>query len=284
MLMVWNTLKTFILLGLLSVLLIYVGKYVGGSYGMTIALIFAAIMNLIGWFFSDKIATISVGAREVKEDEYPELHQLVEEVAAAAGIPKPKIYIAPIPQPNAFATGRGPKNGVVVFTEGILKLLNKRELKGVIAHEIAHIKHRDILIMSIAATIAAAIVYLADMMRWGLIFFGGRDRDRNPLVLLALAILLPIAAMIIKLAISRSREYMADEAGARFINDPLALASALEKLAYGVQAVEAEVPQYMSHMFIVNPLSGDFLSELFSTHPPIHKRIERLRRLAENMF
>ncbi len=284
MVMVWNTLKTFILLGALSVLLIYVGKYFGGSYGMTIALIFAAIMNLAGWFFSDKIATMSVGAREVSRDEYPELHYLVEEVSSSAGIPKPKVYIAPIPQPNAFATGRGPKNAAVVFTEGILRLLDKRELKGVIAHEIAHIKHRDILIMSIAATIAAAIIYLADMMRWGLIFFGGRDRDRNPLALLAMIILLPIAAMLIKLAISRSREYMADEAGARFINDPLALASALEKLAYGVQRVETEVPQYMSHMFIVNPFSGGFLAELFSTHPPIHKRIERLRRLAEDMF
>ncbi len=165
-----------------------------------------------------------------------------------------------------------------------MRLLNRRELKGVIAHEIAHIKNRDILIMSVAATLAAAIVYIADMLRWGLIFFGGRDRDRNPLALLVAIILLPIAAMLIKLAISRSREYIADETGARFINDPLALASALEKLAYGTQAVEAEVPEFMSHMFIVNPLSGGFLMELFSTHPPVEKRIERLKRLAENLY
>ncbi|MEO0138601.1 MAG: zinc metalloprotease HtpX [candidate division WOR-3 bacterium] len=282
--MMGNTIKTFLFLAILSVLLVYAGKLIGGSYGMIIALFMAALMNFIAWFFSDKIATASVGAREVSEEEAPELHALVEEVAVSAGIPKPKIYIAPIPQPNAFATGRNPKNAAVVFTEGILRLLNRRELKGVIAHEIAHIKNRDILIMSVAATLAAAIVYIADMLRWGLIFFGGRDRDRNPLALLVAIILLPIAAMLIKLAISRSREYIADETGARFINDPLALASALEKLAYGTQAVEAEVPEFMSHMFIVNPLSGGFLMELFSTHPPVEKRIERLKRLAENLY
>lgn len=283
--MMWNTIKTFLLLAVLSVLLVYAGKLIGGSYGMTVALLIAALMNLVGWFFSDKIATASVGAREVREEEAPELHAMVEEVAISAGIPKPKIYIAPILQPNAFATGRDPKNAAVVFTEGILRLLNRRELKGVIAHEIAHIKNRDILIMSIAATLAAAIVYIADMLKWSLIFFGGRDRDKNPLVLfLASTILLPLAAILIKLAISRNREYIADESGARFINDPLALASALEKLAFGVQSVEEEVPEFMSHMFIVNPFSGGFIAELFSTHPPIEKRIERLKRLAQNLY
>jgi heat shock protein HtpX len=284
--MITNTIKTFLLLAVLTLILVYAGKLIGGNLGMLIALIVAGIMNFISWFFSDKIATASVGAREVSREEAPDLHAMVEEVAMAAGIPKPKVYIAPIPQPNAFATGRNPKNSAVVFTEGILRLLNRRELKGVIAHEIAHIKNRDILVMSVAATLAGAIAYLADMLSLSLLFgYGSRDnRDYNPLAAIAAIILLPIAATIIKLAVSRSREYMADEAGARFINDPLALASALEKLAYGVQAVRAEVPQYMSHMFIVNPLSGEFLAELFSTHPPIEKRISRLKKMAERMY
>jgi len=284
--MITNTIKTFLLLGILTLLLVYAGKLIGGNFGMLIALIVAGIMNFMSWFFSDKIATASVGAREVKREEAPELHAMVEEVAMAAGIPKPKVYIAPLSQPNAFATGRNPKNAAVVFTEGILRLLNRRELKGVIAHEIAHIKNRDILVMSVAATLAGAIAYLVNMLQWALIFgYGSRDRENyNPIAAIASIILLPIAATIIQLAVSRSREYMADEAGARFINDPMALAYALEKLAYGVRASSDEVPQYMSHMFIVNPLSGEFLAELFSTHPPIEKRIARLKSLAEKMF
>ncbi len=283
--MITNTIKTFLLLGILTLLFVYAGRLIGGEFGMLIALIFAGIMNFIGWFLSDKIATASVGAREVSKEEAPSLHAMVEEVAMAAGIPKPRVYIAPILQPNAFATGRNPKNAAVVFTEGILKLLDRRELRGVIAHEIAHIKNRDILVMSVAATLAGAIAYLADMLRWGMIFGHSKDRENtNPLALLAAIILLPIAAMIIQLAVSRSREYMADEAGAKFIKDPLALAYALEKLAYGVKRINAEVPQYMSHMFIVNPLSGEFLAELFSTHPPIEKRIERLKKMAESMY
>ncbi len=286
MLMITNTIKTFLLLGVLTLLLVYAGKSIGGNLGMLIALILAGIMNFVGWFFSDKIATASVGAREVSREEAPSLHAMVEEVAMAAGIPKPKVYIAPILQPNAFATGRNPKNAAVVFTEGILKLLDRRELKGVIAHEIAHIKNRDILVMSVAATLAGAIAYLAEMLSWSIILGGGsKDREnQNPIAVLAAILLLPIAATIIQLAVSRSREYLADEAGAKFINDPLALASALEKLAYGAREINAEVPQYMSHMFIVNPLSGEFLAELFSTHPPIEKRIQRLKKLAERMY
>lgn len=280
-----NTLKTFVLLTALTLILVYLGQYFGGSSGGLIALTVAAVMNLAAWFFSDRIAVASVGAREVSEEEAPELHRMVEEVAESAGVPKPRVYVAPILQPNAFATGRDPKHSAVVFTQGILNLLNRRELKGVVAHEIAHIKNMDILIMSVVATIAGAIMYLLDLLRWASLFgFGGRDRDRgNPLILLAMLIVIPIVVMLIKLAISRAREYLADYWGAKFIRDPEALASALEKLAYGVQAVpSAEVPQHMSHMFIVNPLSGDFLAELFSTHPPLEKRIKRLRELAND--
>ncbi len=282
--MLANTLKTFVLLLTLTLILVFLGEYFGGTAGGLIALIFAAALNFASWYFSDKIAVASVGAREVSREEAPELHALVEEVAAAAGLPKPRVYIAPIPQPNAFATGRDPKHSAVVFTEGILRLLNRRELKGVIGHELAHIKNRDILIMSVVATIAGAIMFLVDMLRWAAVFgFGGRDRDRgNPLVLLGLLIVLPIVVLLIRLAISRAREYLADYYGAKFVKDPEALASALEKLAYGVQAVPAEVPQHMSHMFIVNPFSGDFLAELLSTHPPIEKRIKRLRELAND--
>ncbi len=277
--------KTFVLLTALTLILVYLGQYFGGSSGGLIALTVAAVMNLAAWFFSDRIAVASVGAREVSEEEAPELHRMVEEVAESAGVPKPRVYVAPILQPNAFATGRDPKHSAVVFTQGILNLLNRRELKGVVAHEIAHIKNMDILIMSVVATIAGAIMYLLDLLRWASLFgFGGRDRDRgNPLILLAMLIVIPIVVMLIKLAISRAREYLADYWGAKFIRDPEALASALEKLAYGVQAVpSAEVPQHMSHMFIVNPLSGDFLAELFSTHPPLEKRIKRLRELAND--
>ncbi len=279
-----NTLKTFVLLLALTLILVFLGEYFGGTTGGLIALIFAAVLNFASWYYSDKIAVASVGAKEVSREEAPELHALVEEVAAAAGLPKPKVYIAPIPQPNAFATGRDPKHSAVVFTEGILRLLNRRELKGVIGHELAHIKNRDILIMSVVATVAGAIMFLVDMLRWAAIFgFGGRDRDRgNPLVLLGMMIAIPIVVLLIRLAISRAREYLADYYGAKFTKDPEALASALEKLALGVQAVPSEVPQHMSHMFIVNPFSGGFLAELFSTHPPVEKRIKRLRELAND--
>ncbi|NPA79455.1 MAG: zinc metalloprotease HtpX [Thermotogae bacterium] len=279
-----NTFKTFVLLLTLTLILVFIGDYFGGASGALMGLIAAAVMNFASWFFSDKIAVSSVRAREVSRAEAPDLHALVEEVVESAGVPKPRIYVAPIAQPNAFATGRDPKHAAVVFTEGILRLLNRRELKGVIAHEIAHVKNRDILIMSVVATIAGAIMFLVNMLRWGAMFgMGGRDRDRgNPLVLLAMIIVLPIVVTIIKLAISRAREYLADYWGAKFIKDPEALASALQKLAYGVKKAPAEVPQYMSHMFIVNPFSGGFLAELFSTHPPIEKRIERLMKLAND--
>jgi len=256
-----NTLKTFVLLTALTLILVYLGSYFGGSTGGLIALIFAAVINFASWFYSDKIAVASVGAREVSREEAPDLHAMVEEVAMAAGLPKPRIYIAPIPQPNAFATGRDPEHSAVVFTEGILRLLNRS-----------------------VATVAGAIMFLVDMLRWAAFFgFGGRDRDRgNPLVLLGMIIVLPIVVLLIRLAISRAREYLADYYGAKFIKDPEALASALEKLALGVQAVPSEVPQHMSHMFIVNPFSGSFLAELFSTHPPVEKRIKRLRELAQD--
>ncbi|NPB03455.1 MAG: zinc metalloprotease HtpX [Thermotogae bacterium] len=272
-----NTAKTFLLMLLLTLILVFLGEHVGGPRGGLIALALAAILNMIGWFFSDRIAVASVGAKEVRREEAPQLYALVEEVARAADLPMPRIYVAPIPQPNAFATGRDPNHAAVAFTEGILKLLDRRELKGVIAHELAHIKNRDILIMSVVATLAGAIMFLVDILRWG-----GRSRDRNSVTFLIMLLVVPIAVLLIRLAISRSREYLADYWGAKFIKDPEALASALEKLALGVKRIPAEVPQYMSHMFIVNPFSGGFLAELFSTHPPLEKRIKKLRELAQD--
>jgi heat shock protein HtpX len=223
-------------------------------------------------------------AKEAKESQYPELHQMVREVAQLAKIPKPKVYIIPTPNPNAFATGRNPKNAVVACTEGILKLLHRDELKGVLAHEIAHIKNRDILIQTIAATIAGVISYVAMMARWAAIFGGfGGDRDsggENILSFLVLAILAPIIALIIQLAISRSREYLADETGARTIHNPLALAAALEKLDKGVRNNPLRFgSQTTSSLFIVNPFSARGLATLFSTHPPMHERVKRLRKM-----
>lgn len=283
-----NVLKTFIFLAILTILFIFLGNLIGGKTGMTIAFILALIMNFIAYFFSDKIVLATSGAVPVEPHEDPQLHAIVEEVARKAGIPKPKVYLIPVETPNAFATGRNPENGVVAVTAGIRKLLNLEELKGVIAHEIAHIKNRDILISTIAATLVGAITYIAQMAQWALMFGGLRqeEENKNPLALLGVIIsiiIIPIAATLLQLAISRSREFLADETGAKLIKNPVALAKALEKLENWNKAYPMDINPAKAQMFIVNPLSGKTLFKLLSTHPPIEERIARLLQLAKEI-
>lgn len=281
-----NQLRTFLLLGLLTVLIVLIGRAIGGSHGMVIALVIAALMNLGSYWFSDKIVLAMYGAQPVSEEEAPELYAMVRELAQRAGLPMPRICIIPSESPNAFATGRNPEHAVVAVTEGILRLLKPHELKGVLGHELAHIKDRDILIGSIAATFAGAIMVLADMARWSAIFGGAKSDDDEGgglgiVGVIVLSILAPLAAMLIQMAISRSREYLADEEGAKLAGNPEFLASALEKLAYGVERIPMEEARpATAHMFIVNPLTGGGIMNLFSTHPPIEERIRRLRSLA----
>jgi heat shock protein HtpX len=278
-----NTVKTALLLGLLTVLFVIIGNAVGGKSGALIAFGLAILMNFFSYFFSDKIALSMYNAQEVTESEYPELFRIVRRLAQNADIPMPRIYIIPQDAPNAFATGRNPKHAAVAVTVGALKLLNENELMGVLGHELGHIKHRDILISSIAATIAGAIMIIADMIRWAAMFGGlsrDRDSDSNPFVLIALAIFAPLAATLIQLAISRAREYEADRAGAEFSGNPLYLASALEKLDNYSKHIPLQGNPVTENLFIVNPFSVKGIMNLFSTHPPIEERIERLRRMA----
>lgn len=277
-----NSFKTFILLCCLTFLLLAIGKVIGGQTGLTFALIMAGIMNLGAYFFSDKIVLAMYGAKEVSEKELPDVHRIVNNLTQGCGMPKPKVYLVESASPNAFATGRDPKHAAVAVTTGLLKLLSYDELEGVIGHELSHIKNRDILIATIAATIAGAISYLAQMAQWAAIFGSHRDsegRPSNPLVFFIIAILAPIAALIIQLAISRSREYLADSEGAKLCGSGNKLASSLEKLRMGVARMPMDANPATAHMFIVNPLSGGFLLNLFSTHPPIEERIKRLRRM-----
>ncbi|MBR9692275.1 zinc metalloprotease HtpX [Candidatus Woesearchaeota archaeon] len=277
-----NQIKTVLLLGALTGLLLGAGQLLGGRQGLVIGLIFAVVMNFGSYWFSDKIVLMMYKAKEVKESEEPVLYGLVKEVADLAKLPFPKVYIIPTENPNAFATGRNPKHAAIAVTNGIMNLLNRDELKGVIAHEMAHVKNRDILISTIAATIAGVISYLAFFARWGAIFGGmGRDRDSgNMFELLALAIITPLIATIIRLAISRSREYLADETGAKTIHNPYALASALEKLHNGVKRNPLRFGNpSTSSLFIVNPFSARGMMKLFSTHPDVHERIKRLEEL-----
>ncbi|WP_293446520.1 zinc metalloprotease HtpX [Persephonella sp.] len=282
-----HTIKTVLLLGVLTGLFLVVGKILGGQTGMVIAFVFAMAMNFFAYWFSDKLALKMYGAREISYEEAPWLHDMVEQLARNAGIPKPKVYLAPIDVPNAFATGRNPKNAVVAVTSGILNILSPEELRGVLAHEIAHIKNRDILISSIAATIGGAISMLAEMAFWSSLF-GGRDEEDNSIGgivgSLLLFILAPIAAMLIQMAVSRSREYAADATGAEICRCPLSLAKALEKLEMAAQQLapvaEKEVNPGTAHMMIVNPLRGSSIASLFSTHPPTEERIRRLYELA----
>ena len=275
-----NQLKTTLLLGSLTGVIILIGRYFGGSSGMVIAFIFALLMNVGSYWFSDKIVLKLYKSRQLSSQEYPELYSLVSRLSQSASLPMPKIYLIPSESPNAFATGRNSQHAVIAVTQGILRLLNSSELEGVLAHEIAHIKDRDILISSIAATLAGVIMMIASMARWAAIFggFGGSDDDDGGILgFVVLAFLAPLAALIIQLAISRSREYLADSTGARIAGNPLGLASALEKLDSASKKIPIKANPATSHLFIVNPLSGKFLMSLFSTHPPTAERIVRLR-------
>lgn len=280
-----NQLKTLLLLGLLSGLILFIGGAVGGKGGLIIALFFALIMNVGSYWFSDNLVLRMYRAREVSPSEAPGLHQMVDELAREAGIPKPRVCIIPGDAPNAFATGRNPENGVVAVTEGIVGLLSRDELKAVLAHEIGHIKNRDILVQTVAGVLASVVMFLANMAQWAAIFgsFGSNnDEDSpNPIAGLLLAFLAPIAATLIQMAISRSREYLADSTGAQISHNPLALARALEKLsAYNARGGMTSGSEATAHMFIVHPFTGSRMASLFSTHPPTEERVRRLREMA----
>ena len=277
-----NRIKTVLLLAGMTVFLIVIGRLLGGRTGMYLAFILAVGMNFFSYWFSDKIVLKMYGAQEVTPADAPQLHQIVDELAREANIPKPKVYIIPDDSPNAFATGRNPEHAAIAATEGIMRLLTPAELKGVLAHEIGHVQNRDILISTIAATMAGAIMILADMARFGAIFgMGSRDNEEGPGIIgvLVMSIIAPIAAMLIQMAISRSREYLADETGAHLAHNPESLARALEKLSMGVQRAPMDASPSTAHMFIVNPLTGSSLMNLFSTHPPIEERVARLRAM-----
>jgi heat shock protein HtpX len=276
-----NRIKTVLLLAGMTAVLIVIGRILGGQSGMIIAFILALAMNFFSYWYSDKIVLKMYGAQEVSPMDSPQLHQIVEELAHEAGIPKPRVYIIPNDSPNAFATGRNPEHAAVAATEGILRLLTPAELKGVLAHEIGHVRNRDILISTIAATMAGAIMILANIARFGAIFGLARDDDEGGGILgiLVMSIIAPLAAMLIQLAISRSREYLADETGAHLAHNPESLARALEKLSRGAERAPMDANPSTAHMFIVNPLTGSGLVNLFSTHPPIEERVARLRSM-----
>ncbi|KKP24689.1 MAG: Protease HtpX-like protein [candidate division TM6 bacterium GW2011_GWF2_28_16] len=286
--MFWNQFKTVIFLGVLSGLLFIMGYWIGGQNGIIFAFIFSLLINFITYFFSDKIVLKLYGAKLLDENRYSYVYDIVSELCANARIPMPKLWLIETPMANAFATGRNPDNASVAVTTGILNVLDKDELRGVLAHELSHVKNRDILIATIAATVAMAVSYLADMIRWSFIF-GGSDRDSKnkggALGAIFVAILMPIAATLIQLAISRSREYLADETGAKISHDPLALASALEKLQNGADKQKIDpasnAQASTASLFIVYPFNASSLFALFSTHPPMDVRIARLRSMAK---
>ena len=269
--------KTAMLMAALIVLMSLIGQAVGGGRGMSGFFMFAVLMNFATYWFSDKIVLAMYSAKQVTEAEAPELYGIVRRLTMKAGMPMPKVYIIPDSSPNAFATGRNPEHAAVAATEGILRLLSPQELEGVMAHELSHVRHRDILVSTIASVIAAAITMLS---RFALFFGGGRDSDRNPVADIAMIVLAPIAAMFIQLAISRSREYMADEGGAELSGNPLYLANALRKLERGVDAVPMDANPATANMFIVNPFLARGMMNLFSTHPPMEDRIARLEEMA----
>lgn len=275
-----NAFKTAFLMTALTLLLMFLGRAFGGQNGMVFALVLAGVMNFVAYFFSDKIALATYRAKPVTREELPRVYQVVERLTQKAGIPMPRIFVIPTDSPNAFATGRNPQHASVAVTQGILNLLNDEELEGVLAHELGHVRNRDILISSIAATLAGAITMLASMGRWAMIFGGlerdSRDRGSGGLAGLFMLIVAPIAATLIQLAVSRSREYEADHTGANFTGNPYALASALKKLDAYSRRVPMIASPSTAHLFIVQPLLGISFGNLFSTHPPISKRIERL--------
>jgi len=280
-----NTLKTTALLAALTILFIVIGGMVGGEQGMVIAFLFAGVMNFASYWWSDRIVLWMYGAQEVGEAEAPEFHALVRRLAQRAGLPMPRVYIIPTETPNAFATGRNPEHAAVAATEGILRILTQDELEGVMAHELGHVRNRDILISTLAATLAGAIMMLARMAQWAALFGGGRSSDDEEdssagiLGTLALVIVAPLAAMLIQMAISRAREYVADATGAQVSRKPWALADALEKLERAATAVPLDANPATAHLFIVNPLRGSSILNLFSTHPPIEERVARLRAM-----
>ncbi|NKE70544.1 zinc metalloprotease HtpX [Candidatus Manganitrophus noduliformans] len=280
-----NALKTTFFLTLLTVLLVFAGKALGGNQGMILAFGFALVMNGISYWFSDKIVLKMYRAQPVTEADAPQLYNIVADLAMRAKMPMPKVYLIDNPTPNAFATGRNPEHAAVAVTTGIMRILNREELTGVLAHELSHVRHRDILISTVAATVAGAISMLANMAQWAMIFggFGGRSGDReggmSGLGAIVMIILAPIAAMMIQMAVSRSREFEADAGGAKLCGNPLWLAEALRKLHVGVQRVPMDANPATAHMFIVSPLRGGGMMSLFSTHPPMEERIARLEAM-----
>jgi heat shock protein HtpX len=276
-----NQVRTTILLAVMTALILWIGQILGGRQGMIIALLLAAGMNFFSYWYSDKIVLKMYRAQEVDASQAPELYEIVRALSRNAGLPMPKLFIVPAETPNAFATGRNPEHAVVAVTQGLLKIMDRNELSGVLAHELAHVKNRDILIGSIAATMAGAIMVLASMARWTAIFGGGARSDDEggggAIGLIAMSILAPLAAMIIQMTISRSREYLADSSGSRFAGNSEGLARALEKLGRYSKKLPLHANPSTAHMFTVNPLSGRSLMSLFSTHPPLEERIARLR-------
>jgi len=283
-----NNVKTVLLLGLIMGLAIVIGRAWFGPMGILYGLLFGGVANLFAYYFSDKIALASMGAQEVSEEDAPELVGIVRELANNAGLPMPRVYVSPHEAPNAFATGRNPSHAAVCVTHGLLATMPARELRGVLGHELAHVRNRDILITTIAATFAGAITAIASMARWGLILGGfGRGSDReegNPLAALLLIILAPIAALLIQMWISRTREYNADSHGAQLAGDPLALANALRRLEHYNRQIPMDVNPAREGMFIVSPFSGQAVMRLFSTHPPLEDRIRRLEAMAARGF
>ena len=279
-----NSFKTALLLGLLTGIILGIGQLFGGSQGLVIAFVFALLINFGSYWFSDKIVLAMYHAREVSGDDAPEFYRTVQNLTVRAQLPMPRLYVIPSESPNAFATGRDPQHAAVAVTEGILRIMNREELEGVIAHELSHVKNRDILIGTIAATLAGVVMMLANMARWSAIFGVGRsERDEEGgggvLGLILMSVLAPIAAMMIQMAISRSREFLADATGAKIAGNSLGLASALAKLARGSEMVPLEARPETAHMFIVSPLTGGSFLSLFSTHPPVEERIARLRAM-----
>jgi heat shock protein HtpX len=277
-----NTLKTTVFLALLTGLFVAVGGLLGGQSGMVMAFVLALVMNFVSYWFSDKIVLKMYGAKPLSEAEAPSIYRIVRGLATKAGIPMPKLYLLPSAAPNAFATGRNPQHAAVAVTEGIVRIMDETELEGVLAHELSHVLNRDILISTVAATIAGAISMLANMAQWGMMFGGSRDeegRSTNPIALILTIILAPLAAMLIQMAVSRSREFQADASGARLTRNPNGLASALGKLEQAGRVVQMDANPATAHMFIVNPLTGRSLMNLFMTHPPVQERIARLRAM-----
>jgi len=279
-----NAFKTTLLLGALTGLLMWIGQVLGGTQGLVFALVFAAMMNFGSYWFSDRIVLAAYGARALSEEQAPDLFRVVRELATGAHMPMPRVYLIPSESPNAFATGRSPEHAAVAVTEGIMRLLSLDELRGVLAHELSHVKNRDTLISAIAATLAGVVMMIARMAQWAAIFGGMRRDEREEggggLELLLMIVVAPIAAMLIQLAISRAREYEADASGARLSHAPGSLAAALQKIAAASDRIPLPAGPATAHLWIVNPLRGNWLANLFSTHPPIEERIRRLRGMA----